>query len=110
MLFRSTISKDGYYYITINVFEETIHAEYLGTTIPSGLQETPETDAQITVAGREISITGSQMLTCNLYTLQGEQVASEMGTQVKVRMPEAGTYLLHVSDGKSAITRKIITQ
>ena len=105
-----TISKDGYYYITINVFEETIHAEYLGTTIPSGLQETPETDAQITVAGRDISITGSQMLTCNLYTLQGEQVASEMGTQVKVRMPEAGTYLLHVSDGKSAITRKIITQ
>lgn len=105
-----TINQDGYYYITINVFEETMHAEYLGTTIPSGLQSVPKTDAQVSVTGRDICVTGSQMLSCNLYTLQGKHVISQTGTQVSLRMPEAGTYLLHVSDGKSAITRKIITQ
>ncbi|MGN0233947.1 MAG: T9SS type A sorting domain-containing protein [Bacteroidaceae bacterium] len=105
-----TISKDGYYYITINVFEETMHAEYLGTTIPSGLLPTPDTDAQVNITGRDICVTGSRMLFCNLYTTQGEHIVSQTGTQVSLRMPAPGTYLLHVSDGKSAITRKIITQ
>ncbi len=104
-----TISKDGYYYIRINIFEETIHAEYLGTTIPDGMQATPETDAHVTVTGRNIQVTCSRMADCRLYTTDGHHVATQSGTQVTLQMPHRGTYLLYVTDGSSAITRKIVT-
>ena len=35
--YKWAISKDGYYRIKINVFEETIEAEYLGTELPDGI-------------------------------------------------------------------------
>ena len=35
--YKWAISKDGYYRIRINVFEETIEAEYLGTEEPDGI-------------------------------------------------------------------------
>ena len=37
--YKWAISKDGYYHIKINVFEETIEAEYLGTELPDGIEE-----------------------------------------------------------------------
>lgn len=35
--YKWTISKDGYYRIRINVFEETIEGEYLGAEMPDGI-------------------------------------------------------------------------
>ena len=37
--YKWAISKDGYYHIKINVFEETITAEYLGEEEPDGIKE-----------------------------------------------------------------------
>lgn len=104
-----TISQDGFYYITINVFEETMKAEYLGTTIPDGMHAAQETDAQVSICGRDIRVVGSSMLDCRLFTADGRHVATQSGTQVSLHMPFAGTFLLHVTDGTSAVTRKIIT-
>ena len=36
--YKWAISKDGYYRIRINVFEETIEGEYLGTEMPDGIE------------------------------------------------------------------------
>lgn len=104
-----TISQDGYYYISVNVFEETMRAEYLGTSIPDGLQATPECDAQVSVQGRDIRVSSSRMVDCRLYSTAGQYLGSQSGTQVTLHMPHAGTYLLHVTDGERAVTRKITT-
>ena len=104
-----TISQDGYYYIRINVFEETMHAEYLGTTIPDGMQATACCDAQGTVTGRGIQVTSRAMANCRLYTTGGHHIATQSGTQVTLQMPARGTYLLYVDNGESAFTRKIVT-
>jgi len=52
------ISKDGYYKITVDAFRETITAEYLGTTIPTGISATAEsatTDASTyNIAGQKV--------------------------------------------------------
>ena len=37
--YKWSISKDGYYRIRINVFEETIEGEYLGAEMPDGIKE-----------------------------------------------------------------------
>ena len=105
-----TISQDGFYYIRIDVFRETIYAEYLGTEIPDGVQRTPGTDADVTVAGRDIRVTSSQVVNCRLFSTDGQHIATQSGSQVTLHMPHRGTYLLYVSDGSSAFTRKIITE
>lgn len=53
------VSKDGFYKITVNAFRETIKAEYLGTTLPAGI-EMPETTAgkqsmSYNIAGQAVS-------------------------------------------------------
>ena len=41
--YKWAIGKDGYYHIRIDVFRETIEAEYLGTTLPDGIDSlTPD--------------------------------------------------------------------
>lgn len=40
-----TIAKDGYYRIVVDVFRETIKAEYLGTEIPAGIAKTEVEDS-----------------------------------------------------------------
>lgn len=104
-----TISKDGYYTVTINVFLETISAEYLGTELPSGMQATPELEADIRTAGRDITVTAATAVDCRLYTLGGELIATANGSQVKMAAPAAGTYLIYVHDGHRGISRKIVT-
>ena len=86
-----------------------MHAEYLGTTIPDGMQATAGCDAQVTVTGRGIQVTSSAMANCRLYTTGGHHIATQSGTQVTLQMPARGTYLLYVDNGESAFTRKIVT-
>ena len=40
--YKWVISRDGYYRIRINVFEETIDGEYLGAEMPDGIEMTDE--------------------------------------------------------------------
>ena len=40
--YKWSISKDGYYHIKVNVFKETIAAEYLGAEMPDGIETMPE--------------------------------------------------------------------
>ena len=56
------INKDGYYRIRINVFEETIEGEYLGTEMPDGIEaiqnsefRIQDDDAIYNLAGQRLS-------------------------------------------------------
>jgi len=59
--YKWVISRDGYYRIRINVFEETIKGEYLGAEMPDGIEMTDEVqtatddDAIYNLAGQRLS-------------------------------------------------------
>ena len=102
-----TISKDGYYTIVINVFKETMKAVYWGTTLPSGVKPTHETNAEVSVSENTVLVSCDHMVTCRLYSVDGRHLSTQSGTQVALDVSHRGVYLLHVSDGESSLLRKI---
>ena len=105
--YKWRISSDGYYRIKINVFEETIEAEYLGAEIPDGVRVMPEAEADINVVGREITFHAETPMTLRLFSVDGIQYVSTSGTDVTLTAPSAGIYILTASDGKQGTTWKI---
>lgn len=105
--YKWSIVNDGYYRITINVFEETISAEYLGTEDPSGIKKVEEADCSIDVRGLDVTVTADHVMSVSLYGADGKQVCVAAGNDVTVTAPTAGLYILHVTDGRNCTTRKI---
>ncbi len=64
--YKWAISRDGYYRIKINVFEETIKAEYLGTDIIDALGRIDESDNQDGREGSAAAIWGQGSTIVNL--------------------------------------------
>ncbi len=106
--YKWTISEDGYYRITCNVFRETISAEYLGTEPPTDGVEEVEVDAEIRVQGRQISVISPNVLEAGLYTLDGKQIDTVTGQVFRLQAPSPGIYVLRATDGSAALTRKLI--
>lgn len=108
--YKWAINKDGYYRITINVFEETIKGEYLGTEMPDALRKVSQTDANVIVNGRQITIQGDKVMTVRLFSVDGGQRLAASGTNVTLTAPSAGFYILYATDNEQSITRKIIVK
>lgn len=105
--YKWVIIKDGYYRIRINVFEETIEGEYLGTELPDGIRPTPEAEADINVDGREITFHAATPMTVKLFSLDGSQHFATSGTDVTLKAPASGIYILTATDGQKGVTWKI---
>ena len=80
--YKWVISKDGYYHITINVFEETIKGEYLGTELPDGIgslseeirdksEESSVASGWFTIDGRRLDVKPRQK---GIYIHNGKKV------------------------------------
>lgn len=108
--YKWSIVRDGYYRIKINVFLETIEAEYLGTELPDGILLTPEVETDIKVSGRQIALQSKEALTVKLYSTDGSLRDTAYGTDVTLTAPAAGIYVLTASNGHQGITRKIIVR
>lgn len=108
--YKWVIVRDGYYRIRINVFEETIEGEYLGTELPDGIHVTPEAEADISVSGREIAFHAESPMTVRLFSLDGTQHAAASGTDITLTAPAAGIYILTASDGEKGATWKIMVR
>lgn len=108
--YKWTISRDGYYRIRINVFEETIKGEYLGAELPDGICATPEADADISVSGRDITFRAAAPMTVRLYSLDGTQYAATSGTDATLTAPKAGIYIVTATDGQRGTTWKVIVK
>ena len=108
--YKWAISRDGYYRIRINVFEETIKGEYLGTELPDGIRATPEAEADIRVNGREIAFHAETPMTIRLFSLDGTQHAATSGTDIILTAPSAGIYILTATDGQKGVTWKIMVR
>ena len=108
--YKWVIRNDGYYRIKINVFEETIEGEYLGTELPDGIRVMPEAEADIKVSGREIAFQAETPMTLRLYSIDGTQQIATSGTDVILTAPAPGIYILTATDGKQGTTWKIIVK
>ena len=67
--YKWSISRDGYYRITINVFKETIKGEYLGEEMPDGI-ETIENDEIVNSKS-----SNSKSLNSKWYNLAGQRLS-----------------------------------
>ena len=76
--YKWAISRDGYYHIRINVFEETIKAEYLGTEEPDGITEIKNEESRIKNDGSWFTIDGRKLdrkpIRSGLYIHGGKKV------------------------------------
>ena len=108
--YKWRIINDGYYRIRINVFEETIEGEYLGTELPDGVRVTPEVEADIRVEGREIKFHADKAMTVRLFRPDGSQQAATSGTDVTLIAPEGGVYILSATNGQQGTTWKILVE
>ena len=108
--YKWRIINDGYYRIRINVFEETIEGEYLGTELPDGIRVTPEVEADIRVEGREIKFHADKAMTVRLFRPDGSQQAATSGTDVTLIAPEGGVYILSATNGQQGTTWKILVE
>lgn len=108
--YKWRIVNDGYYRIRINVFEETIEGEYLGTEMSDGLCEASEAKASISVNGHQITLQSSHVMSVRLFSVDGSQRLTASGTDVTLTVPSAGFYILHATNGEQSITRKILVK
>ena len=108
--YKWRISGDGYYRIKINVFEETIEADYLGTEMPDGIRLTDEAYADIDVVGRRISVKAERPLTVRLVSVDGSQQIASSGSEVTLTAPSSGLYILVATDSQHNFTRKILVK
>lgn len=105
--YKWSIAQDGYYRITVNVFEETISGEYLGTDADGVGSLEPEADVSLDVRGRTVRVGSSQVMSVFLFNADGQQAAAANGSEVTLQAPQAGVYILHATNGKENFTRKI---
>ena len=108
--YKWSIKSDGYYRIRINVFEETIEGEYLGTELPDGVRVMPEAGADISVSGRDITLRSETPLTVRLFSADGSQCAAACGTDAVLTAPSPGVYILSATDGRQGSTWKIMVR
>ena len=108
--YKWSISRDGFYRITVNIFQETISGQYLGDDIDGVGSLAPQAKVQVTVRDRSIQVASSQVMAFFLFTPDGHQAASSNGNQVTLQAPQPGVYILHGTNGSENFTRKITIQ
>lgn len=59
--YKWVINKDGYYYIKVNVFEETIEAKYYGTELPDGIKTVYEEEPSAKDDGNIYNLAGQRL-------------------------------------------------
>lgn len=102
-----SIGKDGYYSIELDVFRETIHAEYLGEEEPdvTAIGSTADDKLSVRTRGLQMEVTSSNVLTVQLYDLGGNLVQAETGSMLTITAPKHGVYILRTSEGKARKVR-----
>ncbi|MCF0196261.1 MAG: T9SS type A sorting domain-containing protein [Bacteroidaceae bacterium] len=105
------IGDDGYYLIIANVFTETISAEY--SDEPLGFEpivDYERQEADIRVSGRQVIITGQELLTASLFASDGKRMDMQSGTQVRLTATRPGAYIVHTVSGDKKVSKKIVIE
>ena len=104
--YKWNLAQNGYYSSTVNVFLETITATYLGTQQPDGVSSANASEPQIYASGRQVRVVSDRLLTATLFTLDGRQLLTESGTDLRLTAPSPGVYIVKTDQ----VTRKVVVK
>ena len=90
-----SVTKEGYYHIRVDVFRETVKAEYLGASMPgqsdaTGVQE-PIAQPVLSIRNREVLLQSNQPVQLTISSLDGVVVTSAKGTDLRTFLPSSGS-------------------
>lgn len=108
-----SIDRDGIYRITVNVFHETINAEYLGTRATentTGIGESTTAQPTMQAIGNILRVKGEEKLRVSLYTADSLLVAKKTGKEVELILPDSGLYIVQATGKHCSINRKILVE
>ena len=107
-----SVTKEGYYHIRVDVFRETVKAEYLGASMPSqsdatGVQE-PIAQPVLSIRNREVLLQSNQPVQLTISSLDGVVVTSAKGTELRTFLPSSGIYLVRIQAPGVSISKKVL--
>lgn len=108
-----SLTKEGIYHIRVDVFRETVKAEYLGNSVndsftPTSLS-TVEGDTPIMrVQGRVVEIESHEPCSVSVSTFSGQPVFAAQGATVHFVFPNPGGYIVHIKSAFGNFTTKIV--
>lgn len=108
-----SIDRDGIYRITVNVFHETINAEYLGTRATentTGIGESTTAQPTMQTIGNILRVKSEEKLRVSLYTADSLLVAKKTGKEVELILPDSGLYIVQATGKHCSINRKILVE
>ncbi|MBR4643871.1 MAG: T9SS type A sorting domain-containing protein [Bacteroidaceae bacterium] len=109
-----SITKEGYYHIRVDVFRETVKAEYLGASLPGEGNATGLDDfsAQpvLSIRDREVLLQSNQPVQLTISSLAGVLVTSAKGTDIRTFLPSSGIYLIRIQAPGISVSRKIVVK
>ena len=107
-----SVTKEGYYHIRVDVFRETVKAEYLGASMPgqsdaTGVQE-PIAQPVLSIRNREVLLQSNQPVQLTISSLDGVMVTSAKGTDLRTFLPSSGIYLVRIQAPGFSISKKVL--
>lgn len=109
-----SITKEGYYHIRVDVFRETVKAEYLGASLPGEGNATGLDDfsAQpvLSIRDREVLLQSNQPVQLTISSLAGVLVTSAKGTDIRTFLPSSGIYLIRIQAPGVSINKKVMVK
>lgn len=107
-----SITKEGFYHIRVDVFRETVRAEYLGATMPGQGDATALQDLSVqpvlSIRNREVLLQCSQPVKLTVSNLSGVLLTSATGTDLRTVLPSSGIYLVRIQAPGLSVSRKIV--
>ena len=104
--YKWNLVQNGYYSITVNIFLETITATYLGTQQPDDVSSAYASAPQIFASGRQVRVVSDHLLTATLCSLDGRQLLTESGTDLRLTAPSPGVYVVRTDQ----TSRKVVVK
>ena len=105
-----SVTKEGYYHIRVDVFRETVKAEYLGASLSTqrdvtGLQNF-SAQPILSIREREVLLQSNQPVQLTISSLAGVLVTSAKGTDLRTILPSPGIYLIRIQAPGVSISKK----
>lgn len=109
-----SVTKDGFYHIRVDVFRETIRAEYLGSAMAGQGNATSLQDLSaqpvLSIRNREVHLQCSQPVQITISSPSGVLQTSATGTDLRTTLPSSGIYLVRIQAPGISVSRKIVVK
>lgn len=105
------ITQEGYYHIRVDVFRETVSAEYLGTTMPGSTPtgiDSPADDITIQVLGNQVIAQSEKPFAVDIYNAAGHKIYQGSAAVHTISLPTNGMFIIRMNSGNHSFSKKIV--